>query len=123
MDVPTAVREKFVQIAPKSFDELKMIKIRPPRKKIVLWDYQVKAVKNWFDNNKKGIFEMATATGKTFAALACAQELKKEHKSLAIVIVCPYQHLIFDPWENVSESLDLKICCLFLVDLERGKTR
>lgn len=98
LDVPTAVREKFVQIAPESFDELKIIKRRPPRKRIVLRDYQAEAVKNWFKNNKKGIFEMATATGKTFAALVCVQELKKEHGSLAVVIVCPYQHLIFDPW-------------------------
>ncbi|GAJ16314.1 unnamed protein product, partial [marine sediment metagenome] len=42
-----------------------------PKKTIKLWKHQTQAITNWENNDKKGIFEMATGTGKTFAALGC----------------------------------------------------
>ena len=54
-----------------------VLKLKKLKKKIVLWDYQNEAIKNWTNNGKRGIFEMATGTGKTFTALGClSQELK-----------------------------------------------
>jgi len=58
-------------------------------------DYQKKAIENWENNNYCGIYDMATGTGKTLTALASIEYLfKKNNSRLAIVIVCPYQHLV-----------------------------
>lgn len=58
-------------------------------------DYQRKAIESWESRNFCGIYDMATGTGKTLTALASVEYLfKKNSKRLAIVIVCPYQHLV-----------------------------
>lgn len=59
-----------------------------------LYDYQQEAIKNWQANNYCGIFDMATGTGKTLTALGAVAELCKNVKRLAVIIVCPYQHLV-----------------------------
>lgn len=63
--------------------------------------YQRSAVEAWFTNGGRGVFKMATGTGKTKTALVAAwqlaQVLKKREMGLAIVIVAPYQHLV-DQW-------------------------
>lgn len=62
---------------------------------IKLHDYQISAINEWKKNNFKGIFDMATGTGKTFAGLGAVARLS-EHLDgkLAVIIVCPYQHLV-----------------------------
>lgn len=58
-------------------------------------DYQKTAISNWKNNNYVGIYDMATGTGKTLTALASAEQLYRDNrKRLAVVIVCPYQHLV-----------------------------
>ena len=59
-----------------------------------LYDYQQEAIKNWQVNDYCGIFDMATGTGKTLTALGAVAELCKNVKRLAVIIVCPYQHLV-----------------------------
>ena len=59
-----------------------------------LYDYQQEALKNWQANDYCGIFDMATGTGKTLTALGAVAELCKNVKRLAVIIVCPYQHLV-----------------------------
>ena len=59
-----------------------------------LYDYQQEAIKNWQANDYCGIFDMATGTGKTLTALGAVAELCKNIKRLAVIIVCPYQHLV-----------------------------
>lgn len=62
---------------------------------IKLRQYQEEAIKKWEENNFIGIFDMATGTGKTITGLAGATHLyNRNNKRLAIVIVCPYQHLV-----------------------------
>ncbi len=56
--------------------------------------YQLEAIENWKKNNYRGIFNMATGTGKTYTALGAIVELFKQKKRLAVIIVCPYQHLV-----------------------------
>jgi len=64
---------------------------------IELYEYQKKAIDNWKENNYRGIFDMATGTGKTYTALGALVKLYKNTKKLAVIIVCPYQHLV-DQW-------------------------
>ena len=60
-----------------------------------LHDYQDEAITEWQKHNYRGIFDMATGTGKTYTGLGALTTLSKniDHK-LAAIIVCPYQHLV-----------------------------
>lgn len=66
-------------------------------KKIELYDYQKQAVQSWVKHGYRGIFDMATGTGKTFTACGAICELYKNERRVFVVIVCPYVHLI-DQW-------------------------
>ncbi len=60
-----------------------------------LHDYQDEAINEWQKRDYRGIFDMATGTGKTYTGLGALTTLSKNigHK-LAAIIVCPYQHLV-----------------------------
>lgn len=60
-----------------------------------LRDYQVEAIDKWEEQDFKGIFDMATGTGKTYTGIGAAARLSKRLEDrLALIIVCPYQHLV-----------------------------
>jgi len=61
---------------------------------LVLRPYQQEAIANWFNNNGRGTLKMATGSGKTITALAIAAELHKNIQLQAVIIVCPYRHLV-----------------------------
>ena len=66
--------------------------------KVDLHDYQKDAISVWVGENYRGIFDMATGTGKTFTGLGAISKLSEDiGDELAVVIVCPYQHLV-DQW-------------------------
>lgn len=74
---------------------------------VSLHDYQKNAISNWKNNNYCGIFDMATGAGKTFTGLGAITQLYKDLKGkLAVIIVCPYQHLV-DQW--VEDILNFNI--------------
>lgn len=74
---------------------------------VSLHDYQNEAIENWSKQNYCGIFDMATGTGKTFTGLGAVTKLYKElNGRLAVIIVCPYQHLV-DQW--VEDILNFNI--------------
>ena len=57
--------------------------------------YQETAIQNWKTNGYRGIYDMATGTGKTLTALASIEQLFRDNKRrLGIIIVCPYKHLV-----------------------------
>lgn len=98
IDIPTAVKRKLIEIAPKNIEELYLDKWSGKRenikeKTIKLWPHQEEAIEAWLKNNKKGILEMATGTGKTFAALGCLNKIIKDEKRIITIISCPYGHL------------------------------
>ena len=62
---------------------------------VQLHDYQIKAIDEWEKRDYRGIFDMATGTGKTFTGLgAIARLSERVSDKLAVIIVCPYQHLV-----------------------------
>ena len=66
--------------------------------------YQKKAVDTWAANNFSGIFDMATGTGKTKTSLAAVVKLfNTNNRKLAVLIVCPYQHLVEQWVEDIRE--------------------
>ena len=61
--------------------------------------YQLDAIEGWAKQNYVGIFDMATGTGKTYTALAAVAKLFTDmNQNLAVIIVCPYQHLV-EQWK------------------------
>ena len=61
---------------------------------ISLHPYQISAIDRWAEHGYRGIFDMATGTGKTYTGLGAVARLFEDRKRLAILIVCPYQHLV-----------------------------
>jgi len=76
--------------------------------KVKIRKYQNEAIRNWAVNGYRGIFDMATGTGKTFTALAAVADLYRyTEKNLAVIIVCPYQHLV-EQWKDDIEFFGMK---------------
>jgi superfamily II DNA or RNA helicase len=64
-------------------------------KGVCLHDYQLDAINEWVKCGYRGIFDMATGTGKTYTGLGAIAKLYSQcGKQLAVLIVCPYQHLV-----------------------------
>lgn len=69
---------------------------------ITLHDYQQEAIASWVGDNYHGIFDMATGTGKTYTGLGAISKLSEDlNDNLAVIIVCPYQHLVEQWVENI----------------------
>lgn len=79
-------------------------------------DYQREAVRSWFRNNGRGVFKMATGTGKTKTALVAAAKLSeflsRDGLSLVTVVVAPYQHLV-DQWVDEINLFGLRALPLY----------
>jgi len=77
-----------------------------------LHDYQQEALAEWENNGFRGIFDMATGTGKTLTGLGAVTRLSDNlNGKLGVVIVCPYQHLVEQWVEDIREfSVDPLIC-------------
>lgn len=95
-DLPTAIKQHLMKIAPKSkseaIDKIKKQKTKKPE----LYDFQQKALEAWFASEKMGILEMATGTGKTRTAIACIKKLfqEKNNEQILVVISCPQTDLV-----------------------------
>lgn len=62
---------------------------------ITLHQYQNDAIEKWKEKQYRGIFDMATGTGKTYTGIGAICKLKEDLKGqLAVVIVCPFTHLV-----------------------------
>ncbi len=72
-----------------------------------LRQYQRQAVNNWFANNGRGTLKMATGSGKTITALSVACELYKQINLQALLVVCPYRHLVTQ-WARECEKFNLQ---------------
>jgi DNA phosphorothioation system restriction enzyme len=69
--------------------------------------YQKQAVENWFKNKGRGTLKMATGSGKTITALAVATELYEKIKLQALIVVCPYRHLV-QQWDRECRKFGLE---------------
>lgn len=62
-------------------------------------DYQQQAFVNWKNNKQKGLFAMATGTGKTLTSLNCLLRIYKIYNFYKAVILVPTITLV-DQWEQ-----------------------
>ncbi len=123
--LPEAIKNEIIRRAPSDVQSI----INPEkyffaRKKVTkmdinglnLFDYQRRAIDMWLNNDKKLIFEMATGTGKTRAAIGCIVELlNKTEKSLITIIACP-QNTILRQWKTEIDRLGIKYDSAIIAD-------
>jgi superfamily II DNA or RNA helicase len=90
MDIPIAIREKLISMAPDNPAELRL-EVPGRRSKTVpafsVRQYQTDAVQKWKDSNFRGIFSMATGTGKTYVALSAIKEYVP--RNVLVVVTVP----------------------------------
>jgi len=102
--IPDAIREKFIKLrisskAPYSSPSALYGGASFPSCPVKLHDYQETAIKKWREADCRGVFEMATGTGKTITSLAAASSIYRENGRLALLILVPYLHLL-QQWER-----------------------
>ncbi len=117
IDLPTAVMKKLIEIAPREIENINLMKYykRDGSPSKLLYQHQKDAISKWVGNNMRGIFEMATGTGKTFAALGCVEKIAETNKSLIICIACPYQHLV-QQWKREISRFGISYDKLVIAD-------
>lgn len=69
--------------------------------------YQQQAINNWLENKGRGTLKMATGSGKTITALAIAAELYQKIKLQALIVVCPFRHLV-NQWARECRKFGLE---------------
>lgn len=74
---------------------------------VTLHDYQKEAISVWVGENYRGIFDMATGTGKTYTGLGAISKLSEDlDDELAVIVVAPYQHLV-EQWVEDIEKFNM----------------
>lgn len=77
-------------------------------KDISLYEYQKEAIVSWTGENYRGIFDMATGTGKTLTGLGAVSKLSEDVcDELSVFILCPYQHLV-EQWVEDIVKFNIK---------------
>lgn len=75
--------------------------------------YQRQAFENWKNNKQKGLFAMATGTGKTLTSLNCLLEIYKSKGYYRAIILVPTLTLV-DQWEEECKKFNfshiVKVC-------------
>lgn len=113
VDFPVAVKDKlfnkyYKRESVKSEEQIikeerQKVEITPQMPNNFLRDYQNSAIEEWKNSNYNGIFDMATGTGKTLTALGACIKLYNDVERLAIIIICPYTHLV-EQWVEDLEN-------------------
>ena len=87
--------------------------------------YQEEAVDSWIEAGKKGVFAMATGTGKTFTALVSAVKLsdyiaESEERPLLVIVSAPQTDLV-DQWRQEAKIFGFRtsICYGGIKKVER----
>lgn len=120
LDFPKVVKERLISYKKDTFDltldEIELetsyeeapIQAGTPRipRGVNLHPYQNDAIDVWAKNGYRGIFDMATGTGKTYTGLGAAVRLYNDIGKAAIIIVCPYQHLV-EQWVEDIEKFNM----------------
>ncbi|MDH7576987.1 MAG: DEAD/DEAH box helicase family protein [Bacillota bacterium] len=98
--IPEAIREEFIKLRSTSERPYRFPSVAVtgsgvlPHCNIELYDYQKLAIKKWNEAGHRGVFEMATGTGKTYTSLAAATQVFENHGRLAMIVLVPYLHLL-----------------------------
>ncbi len=104
--IPDAIKKEFIKIRTEEYPPFSIASGNLGSKKkkhYKLHGYQQEAIEAWKNSGYRGIFEMATGTGKTITSLSAVSEAKKYKRRLAIIIIVPYLHLLEQWYRNCVE--------------------
>ena len=100
--------QKVIEEGGFAHDDINIIDVEPhfpyssgPRK------YQQQAFDNWRKNKQKGLFAMATGTGKTITSLNCLLEIYKRYGFYKAIILVPTQTLV-EQWIEECKKFDFR---------------
>lgn len=93
-------------------------------KELRLHGYQLDAIDEWAKQDFRGVFDMATGTGKTYTGLGAIERLYIHcGHQLAVLIVCPYQHLV-EQWVEDIVLFNMKPIVGYSASIQKNwKTR
>lgn len=109
-----------------SFDDISLLPAIPPS--LSLRDYQKNAVNDWIRAEGRGLFAMATGTGKTITALSAATQVSlhyaKQNSPLLVLVVVPSKDLV-NQWKADAEWFGFRpaICRSGLNRLQRDQLK
>jgi len=103
-EVPDAVKKELIKIASKKL----FLKVSTD---VDLWPHQKDAIKEWYAHNLKGIFSMATGSGKTLTALYA---IKRCEKNPFVVLLVPTFELI-EQWTTEIKKAFGDDCAVYKV--------
>lgn len=116
IDLPDSVKKELIRRSPTNIEEaIERISVEPkttpekaktPYEKLSLFINQEEAVQSWFDNNRRGVFAMATGTGKTRTAIGCIIRCLETKVARLIVISAP-QNTIVQQWIKEIKNIEL----------------
>lgn len=111
-DVAKELLQKYTPASPPELDP-EQLTWRSPRRKgssrpslpvnLELRPHQIEGIRNWVAAQGRGILQMATGAGKTITALAAAVKLSEQLGLQALIVICPYRHLV-QQWSREAEN-------------------
>jgi len=112
-EINKKILEKYSRLnSDYSFESKDKIDLEDPKRiigpympqSIKLYSYQNEAIKKWQDNNYRGIYDMATGTGKTLTALGSMVSINSNKSNrISTIIICPLQHLVEQWTEDIQK--------------------
>jgi superfamily II DNA or RNA helicase len=114
-DIPEAVKDRIVRcrskerpyllpgLKDKKSETSSLSTACKENEEIELREYQLEALESWENAKFRGIFEMATGTGKTITALACASKVVNTQNHLFLIVSVPYLHLL-EQWQREMQK-------------------
>lgn len=118
MDIPQAVEKRLIQMAPANLEAIDLARLyngMTRSERVELYEHQKAAIASWLENGKRGIFEMATGTGKTFTALGCLDRVSESADRVLAVVACPYGHLI-EQWKREIDKFGIQYNAIIRAD-------
>jgi len=104
--IPEAAKEQIAKLRDQDYRPYRAPEVEDNG--ITLRSYQKGAIDAWQANGQRGLFEMATGTGKTFTALAATvAAFDGPDPPELIVIAVPFTHLA-PQWEGEMELFDIE---------------
>jgi superfamily II DNA or RNA helicase len=98
---PEAARLRIEKSSFEDLEDIELDKLAPPEPKRKPFPHQATAIANWLSNGKRGVFDHATGSGKTFPALLIIKKHIEEGKP-AIVLVP--SRLLLEQWADEINS-------------------
>lgn len=75
----------------------------PGKNRRIIRPYQKEILENWEKNYRKGLFQMATGSGKTFTAMCAVRDAIYRRNEIPIIVVP--RNILFDAWKEEIEKV------------------